>query len=171
MGLDGATMLDDEVPPATSKSAFPPVRVWAGVMVALTLGAAAAGTGLGLLLGGTPDQNSPGAAKAQGASDMKYGGETSLRELPPVIANLAEPSDAWVRVQASIVFDSKAVPNSELIAEKIGEDILGFMRTLSVAQIGGASGLQHLREDLNERAAIRSGGLVRELIIQTLVVQ
>jgi flagellar FliL protein len=45
------------------------------------------------------------------------------------------------------------------------------MRTLSEAQIGGASGLQHLREDLNERAAIRSGGLVRELIIQTLVVQ
>jgi len=170
--LDGATMIDDEEPPTTSKPAFPPVLVWAGVMVALTFGAAVAGTGLGLLIGETPDRDSPGAAKAPRAvSEMKYGGETSLRELPPIIANLAEPSDAWVRVQASIVFDSKAVPKPDLVAAEIGEDILGFMRTLSEAQIGGASGLQHLREDLNERAAIRSGGLVRELIIQTLVVQ
>ena len=42
---------------------------------------------------------------------------------------------------------------------------------LSAAQIEGARGLQYLREDLNERAAIRSAGKVRELIIETLVVQ
>jgi flagellar FliL protein len=65
----------------------------------------------------------------------------------------------------------KAVPKPDLLAAEIGEDLLGFMRTLSVAQIGGASGLQHLREDLNERASTRSEGLVRELIVQTLVVQ
>ena len=76
-----------------------------------------------------------------------------------------------MRVQASIVFDSKAVSKPNVIAAEVGEDILGFMRTLSETQLGGASGLQHLREDLNERASIRSGGLVRELIIQTLVVQ
>ena len=142
------------------------------MVVALTLGATAAGTVLGLLLGGTPDNDIAGGAKPLGAvSETNYGGETSLRELPPIIANLAEPSNAWVRVQASIVFDSKAVPKPDVIAAEVGEDILGFMRTLSEAQLGGASGLQHLREDLNERASIRSGGLVRELIIQTLVVQ
>jgi flagellar FliL protein len=74
-------------------------------------------------------------------------------------------------VQASIVFDGKAVPKPDLVAAEISEDILGFIRTLTLAQIGGASGLQHVREDLNERASIRSKGLVRELIIQTLVVQ
>lgn len=163
-------MSNDEEPPVASKPAVPPVLLWGGVMVAMTLGAAAAGTCLGLLLGGAPNKDVPSAAGPPG-SDAKYGGETSLRELPPVIANLAEPSDAWVRVQASIVFDGKAVPKPELVAAEIAEDMLGFMRTLSVAQIGGASGLQHLREDLNERASIRSKGLVRELIIQTLVVQ
>jgi flagellar FliL protein len=165
-------MIDDEEPPATIKPAFPPVLVWAGVMGALTLLAAAAGTGLGLMLGGFPEKDSPESNKPLSAvSQMKYAGETRLWELPPIIANLAEPSDAWVRVQASIVFDGKAVPKPDLVAAEIGEDILGFLRTLSEAQIGGASGLQHLREDLNERASIRSGGLVRELIIQTLVVQ
>jgi flagellar FliL protein len=165
-------MIDDDALPATSKPAATPAFVWAGVMVALTLGASAAGAGLGLLLGGTPSQDIAGGAKPPAvAGEVKYSGETSLRELPPIIANLAEPSNAWVRVQASIVFDRKDVPKADVIAAKIGEDILGFMRTLSEAQLGGASGLQHLREDLNERASIRSGGVVRELIMQTLVVQ
>jgi len=165
-------MRDDEEPQATSRPAVPPLLHWAGVMVALTLGAVAAGTGIGFQLGGAPGKVIPAGAGSSGApGETKYGGETSLRELPPVIANLAEPSDAWVRVQASIVFDGKAVSKPDVVAAGIAEDILGFLRTLSVAQIGGASGLQHLREDLNERASIRSGGMVRELIIQTLVVQ
>jgi flagellar protein FliL len=165
-------MIDDEEPPAPSGPLSPSLPVWLGVMAALSLGAAAAGIGLGFLLGGTANKDILGAAKPpDAASESKYSGEISLRELPPIIANLAEPSDAWVRVQASIVFDGKALPKPDIVAAEIGEDILGFLRTLSVAQIGGASGLQHLREDLNERAVTRSGGLVRELIIQTLVVQ
>jgi len=42
---------------------------------------------------------------------------------------------------------------------------------LTIVQLQGGSGLQSLREDLNERVAIRSEGHVRELIIETLVVQ
>ena len=170
MNVDGA-MRNDEEPPTTSGPASPPTIIFAGVMVVMTLGAVAAGTSIGFLLGGAPNQDIPNAKSPGAVSGMKYSGETSLRQLPPVIANLAEPSDAWVRVQASILFDGKAVQKSDLIAAEIADDILGFMRTLSVAQIGGASGLQHLREDLNERAVIRSGGSVRELIIQTLVIQ
>ena len=37
--------------------------------------------------------------------------------------------------------------------------------------IQGVAGLEHLRQDLNERAATRSEGRVRELIIRSLVVQ
>ena len=38
-------------------------------------------------------------------------------------------------------------------------------------QIEGANGFQNLREDLNERARVRSGGRVREVVIQSLVVE
>jgi flagellar FliL protein len=48
---------------------------------------------------------------------------------------------------------------------------LGFLQTLSVLQLGGPSGLQHLREDLNDRAIVRSDGRVRELVIESIVVQ
>ena len=35
----------------------------------------------------------------------------------------------------------------------------------------GAAGLRNLREDLTERVAIRSKGVVRDIVIETLVVQ
>ena len=95
----------------------------------------------------------------------------SLVDLPPIITNLADPASAWVRLQAAIVVDKQTTTKPDVLGAEIADDILGFMKTLSLSQIGGASGLQHLREDLSERASIRSQGHVRELIIQTLVVQ
>ncbi len=58
-----------------------------------------------------------------------------------------------------------------MLAATITEDIVAYLRTVSLAQIEGASGFQHLREDLNDRARVRSGGKVRELIIHTLIVE
>ncbi len=148
------------------------MRAWIGAVIGLTVVAIALGVLLGQHLAGTVKkalQNSEQSGGRAGAP--KYGGDLDLRELPPIIANLADPPDARIRLQASIVFNGKAMPKPEVVAAQIAEDILGFIRTLSLAQVGGASGLQHLREDLNERAAIRSEGQVRELIIQALVVQ
>ncbi len=54
---------------------------------------------------------------------------------------------------------------------EIKADIIAYLRTLSTAQIEGASGLQHLREDLNERVSLRTKGAIRELIVEALVVQ
>lgn len=163
-----------EEPPASRPGGAPEPSwlAWLGIAGALTICALAAGSWVGLLIGGTPIKDCSNPAKgASGAEAAKYGGDVAIRGLPPISTNLAEPPGVWVRVQASIVFDSKAVQKPDFIAAQIGDDILGLMRTLSLAQIGGASGLQHLREDLNERAAIRSGGLVRELVLQSVVFQ
>ena len=45
------------------------------------------------------------------------------------------------------------------------------MRTVPLAQLEGPSGFLHLREDLNDRARIRSGGKVRELVVHALVLE
>jgi flagellar FliL protein len=42
---------------------------------------------------------------------------------------------------------------------------------VQLGQIEGASGFQNLREDLNDLVRIRSAGKVRELVIQTLIVE
>ncbi len=69
------------------------------------------------------------------------------------------------------MFDPKALPHPEAVAGKIGEDILAYLRTVTLKQLEGPIGLEAIREDLNERAAIRSEGKVRELVLRTLVVQ
>jgi flagellar FliL protein len=92
-------------------------------------------------------------------------------DLPPVVSNLASPADVWVRLEATLLFEGKTLPHGEALAGEISGDILAFLRTESLAQIQGVAGLEHLRQDLNERAAIRSEGKVRELIIRSLVVQ
>ena len=94
-----------------------------------------------------------------------------LKELPPIVTNLVSPSGVWIRVEASVVFEPANTPDYDVLLREISADFLNFLRTVSLAQLQGASGLQHLRQDLSERMAIRSKGKARELIIHSLVVQ
>ncbi len=123
-------------------------------------------------------------AAAKSAAEKAAGGPESLKpppgpvaateelkELVPVVTNLVSPEGTSIRLQTAIVYDKTDAPQIDLIATKIGEDVLTFVRTLTLAQIQGASGLQALRDDLNERAIVRSDGKVRELLIEMLVVR
>jgi flagellar protein FliL len=94
-----------------------------------------------------------------------------LRKISPVTTNLAAPPNSWIRMEAAIVTDRLNEEEAYALTAKVGEDIVSYLRTLTPSQIEGARGLQYLREDLNERAVLRSSGKVRELIIETLVVQ
>ncbi len=87
------------------------------------------------------------------------------------MTNLGEPQDTWVRLEGSIIFDPKALPRPEALAGQIGDDVLAYLRTVSLRQLEGPIGLENIRDDLTERAATRSGGKVHEFVIRTLVVQ
>lgn len=94
-----------------------------------------------------------------------------LKKLSPVVTNLAGPGNAWVRIEASLVMEQKAAETADPLAGAITEDILAFLRSVTAAQMQGATGLKNLREDLSERVAIRSKGVVRDIVIETLVIQ
>lgn len=70
-----------------------------------------------------------------------------------------------------MVFKNGSLPNPQVTAAEIRQDIVAYARTVTLAQLEGPSALQHLRDDLNERASLRTNGEVSELLIQTLVVQ
>lgn len=147
------------------------VATIAAVLV-LTLLAVGAGVGLGFHLFDMVDE----AARLREANrkveaDPAYTGKLTVRSLPPIITSLADPRNTWVRIEASIVFEDEVPADADRLAAQIAEDSLSYLRTVSLRQIEGAAGLLHLRDDLNERAAIRSDGRVRELIIQTLAVE
>ncbi len=109
--------------------------------------------------------------KDDSAAGPRAPATAGLFDMPPIVTNLGSPQDTWVRLEASIVYDAKALPHPEVTAGEIAGDELAYLRTVTLAQIEGPIGLQNVRQDLNERASIRSGGKVTELIIRTLVVQ
>ena len=129
--------------------------------------------GMGALFAVPPPVDPPPApsAKAEPTPGGVVPTASGLFEMPPIVTNIGSPKDTWIRLEAAIVFDAKTVQHPEMLAENIAGDELAYLRTISLAQVEGPIGLENIRQDLNERASIRSSGAVSELVIRTLVVQ
>jgi flagellar protein FliL len=138
-------------------------------MIIVTIVAGAAGY-LMTTRATTPADQAQAQAKVAEANSVTAP-MSNLLDLPPVVTNIGAPQETWVRLETSMIFDATEVKHPDSLAAEIGADLLAYMRTVTLAQIQGPIGLQNLREDLNERAAARSGGQVKELVIKTLVVQ
>ncbi|MFC6790911.1 flagellar basal body-associated FliL family protein [Methylobacterium komagatae] len=146
---------------------------WIGGLLLSTLVAVGTGGMLGVYLLSTVEKAVDRKVRDEQSKVvpvMNYAGDLSLRSVGSVVTNLAEPAESWVRIESSVVLKG-VVPNADVTLAEIRADLLAYLRTVSMAQVEGASGLQHLREDLNERAVLRSKGAIRELIVESLVVQ
>jgi flagellar protein FliL len=140
----------------------------------VSLIAASAGAMLATLVPATPPSSSiASAASTSGAAPVPVcaTSTSNLMDLPPIVTNLNSPSDIWVRVEASIVFDAKTTPHPEIVAAEIATDELAYLRTIGLTQLQGPIGLENIRQDLTDRAVTRSGGKVSEFVLRTLVVQ
>lgn len=93
-----------------------------------------------------------------------------VKELPPIVTNLSVGKN-WVRLQTAIVFDPQELKHAETLIPELMSDLTAFMNTLDLRDIEGPDGLRRLREELNERALIRSDHHLRELVIESLVIQ
>jgi flagellar FliL protein len=94
-------------------------------------------------------------------------GNPLVLNLGTITTNLAAPSDTWLRLELSVVLDQPT--EDPLLAQAIQQDLLAFMRTVKLHQIEGASGFQHLKSDLLERASIRSDGHVKAVLVRTML--
>jgi len=170
-------MADNELP---AGEPGPPVEKASGLLglvVAMLVTTVIAGVGGGLFglyaYGKSSHHPEPGKKAQKHADDTKrpFTGDVNLRSLASIVTNLGYPKGTWIRLEAAIVFGPDAAKEENLLSGRIGEDIVAFLRTVPLAQIEGANGFQNLREDLNDRARIRSEGKVREIIIQSLIVE
>ncbi len=108
--------------------------------------------------------------KPESAAACGSGGP-NLIDMPPIVTNIATPADTWIRLEASIVFDAKTLPHPEVVAAEIATDELAYLHTVSIAELQGPIGLENIRQDLRDRAFVRSGGKVSDLLLRTLVLQ
>lgn len=149
-------------------------------VVILTLVAGAGGTLVGWLTSGSAAPApavpvaEPPAAELLPRSDIAAAeGRTAplrLIALKPVVTNIYAPANAWLRIEASIVIEDDGSVDAEILAAEIEADTLAFLRSLQLAQVEGTRGLLHLRDDLRERAKLRSPAVV-DYLIQAMVAE
>jgi len=145
------------------------------LIAALLMGAIAAVAGwfLGSQIGaGTPILLQSVQA-AENAGDNEQGNHapaSTLETLAPILTNLREPEGTRVRMEIALVIKEGEGLQVEQQAE-IVNDFIALLRQMTVAQIKGPTGLMNLREDLLDRARIRSEGKVSALLISSLVVE
>lgn len=171
----------EQQPPAKKG---PSLIVQAAVLLAMTGMAVGGGWFAGGYMRGeeaaaaasAPDAAEPAAVKPGDASGgapaeaegTKQGPQTIV-PLAPITTNLSQPADTWARIELSLVFD--AAPADPGLADSVHQDLLAYIRTLKLHQIEGPSGFQHLRSDLEERAALRSDGAVKRVLIRTMLLE
>ncbi len=151
-----------------------------GFLVA-TLVAAGAGAGMGFVLGPKFAAGADGHAKEEAAAEKKeeekvaepYAGDSTVVKLQPVTTNLREPFRSWVRLEGALIVKGREVDEKALeeLGALVQQDVLAYLRTLALKDLEGASNLAFLRDDLNERARLRSEGRAAEFVILSLVVE
>jgi flagellar protein FliL len=155
--------------PKTEKKAKGGISL--AVIIILTLLSAGAGIGFGFMSESFMVVVPPNAAGDAGEHKSDVASAIAIKPMPAITANLARPGNTWIRLESSIVVKKDLGPEGDVIASRMSEDIVAFLRTLTVDQISGPSGFQHLREDLNDRVRVRSEGKVSELIIQSMILE
>jgi flagellar FliL protein len=101
----------------------------------------------------------------QAAAEAQANG---IVQLEPITTNLAYPSENWIRLEVALMFKG---PVDNQLATDIHQDILAYIRTVSLQQIEGPRGFQYLRDDIQERVDLRSEGRVSKVMFRTFVIE
>ena len=77
------------------------------------------------------------------------------------------PDTIWIRLELSLLFEKE--PEDPDLPLTIQQDIMAYVRTVKLVQVQGASGYQHFKSDILERARIRSKGIVKDVLVRTMI--
>ena len=137
-------------------------------LIAGTLAAIGGGFAFGAFLLQQPEPRAAPAALPPLKLPQTSGSEVKL--LAPIVANLGNPADTYVRLEGAILLEP-ATPDTGVLAAKVSDDLVAYLRTVSITEIQGATGFQYFREDLKQHAIKQGGGKVRDFFILTFAVE
>ena len=152
-------------------------------LVVLTAVGGGGGWVIGNMLAPQVKQAEEAAKAAEAAAAGEHGGGAKKDEeglppisteangvvaLEPITTNLAYPSENWIRLEVALMFNG---PPDVKIAEDVHQDIMAYLRTVSLQQVEGPRGFQYLKDDLQERVDLCSEGRVSKVMFRTLVIE
>lgn len=107
---------------------------------------------------------------AQEGAKATLASASKLVTMAPIVANLAEPKDAWIRIEASILVEGLDI-GADVLAAQLAEDFVAYLRTATLVQFEGPSGFQNLREDFKDRATIRDREHIKDVVVHGVVIE
>jgi flagellar protein FliL len=108
-------------------------------------------------------------AEAEGEGIPKISTEANgVVQLEAITSNLYYPAENLVRLEVALLFKG---PPDVAMAEDIHQDIMAYLRTVSLQEIEGPRGFQYLKDDIQERVDLRSQGRVSKVMFRTFVIE
>ena len=88
--------------------------------------------------------------------------------IEPITANLFYPADSVIRIELALLFKG---PPDVAMAETIHQDVMEYLKTVSLQDIQGPSGFKNLKDDIQERVDLRSEGRVSQVMFRSFVIE
>ncbi|WP_423415970.1 flagellar basal body-associated FliL family protein [Hyphomicrobium sp. B1] len=142
-------------------------------LIAIVLGAGGGGAYGYLLMPDVAPQNSGPTDKAPppaGPTAGRFPGDAIELAIPSVITDLNSEPAVRARLDVSIIV-VHGTPQTTTLLGEVREDVIAYLKGLSLADIQGVRGFQNLREQLDDRARVRGRGAILGLLIGGLVLE
>jgi flagellar FliL protein len=94
-----------------------------------------------------------------------------ISNLDPILVTLSGPQRSWARLELGVILDAPAAADDGVLLKSMTEDIMSYMRTVPLTHVESATGVEYLREDIEEIARLRSKGRARSVVLRSLVVE
>ncbi len=143
-------------------------------VVAMVIGVLGGGAFGFVLIPAQPSPPSPSEDKVvveqKAPAKGRFPTDAVEMQMPPVIVGLGPEPAKKVRIDLSIIA-ARGTTEPAVLKSEIREDVIAFLKGLTIEDIEGVRGFQNLRQQLDDRAKIRGRGAVLGLLIGGLIVE
>ncbi|MEM7289378.1 MAG: flagellar basal body-associated FliL family protein [Pseudomonadota bacterium] len=91
--------------------------------------------------------------------------------LDPILTVLQDSDNVFMRLELAIVLNERADEFDTESKLRLHSDLSALSRTLTLRQISGPSGYLHLRDDLIDRARLISDGIIKDVLVLSMVAE
>jgi flagellar basal body-associated protein FliL len=97
--------------------------------------------------------------------------DVAFAALPPVVTNIKEPGNIWLRFEGGITFAKSGERTMEVLTAEVAQQVLLYLRTLKLSDISSPDGLQYIQDDLNFITRASSNGQVQNVLVTGLILE
>jgi flagellar FliL protein len=142
-----------------------------------------AGFGYGWLSGGsTKSVDAHAATSPDGAAERASVPEPNgkpradwsneqLVPIQPLVVRMSGSKGKWIRLEGAVAFSRDTKHDRTAIAAQLGQDLMLFLGSTEMQQIASPTGLEFLRDDMNDIVQSRTNGQASRFILKSLVAE